>query len=459
MLSAFLLAGSLVIGQAEGKKKELPPIEVVKIDHKSPVDFNKEIWPILEAKCAFCHSGNVKEGQYDMATSQALVKGGKRGVALVAGKPEESNIYMMSGRMKKPHMPLKSEEPFTPNELALVRLWIEQGAKMPTEQRQKPKVVISAPPKLVQPIHGVAVAPDKKTVFAAVANRIVEVDAKEGKVLRAFRDESLPAEKDPLKNPGHLSLIESMALSPDGLTLATGAYQEVSLWDVKTGKIKHRLKDFSERVVTLAFSANGKLLATGGGAPTDEGEVRLFDVATGKETLKLKAPHSDTVFGVSFSPDGKILATGGADKFLRTWELPSGKLLKSFEGHTHHVMDVSWKGDGKAIVTAGADQVLKVWSYENGEQIRTIPGHTKQITRVVFVGTKAEVLTCSGDQTVRTWNVDNGSTVRNFGGSTDFLYAVASSSDGALVASGGEEGTLRIYNGTNGNLIKSVPLK
>ncbi len=445
--------------EGEAKKKDLPPIAEVKIDHKGPVDFAKEIWPIFESKCAFCHSGNVKEGQYDMGTPDALIKGGKRGVAVVPGKPEESHVYTLSARKKKPFMPLKSEEPFTPQELALVKLWIDQGAKMPTTTRVKPKVVISAPPKTVQPIHGVVLSTDKKTVFAAVANRIVEVDVAGGKITRALRDEQLPPEKDPLRAPAHLSLIESLALSPDGNTLASGAYQEVVLWDTKTGKIKHRLKDFAERVVALAFSPNGQFLATGGGAPTEEGEIRVFEVATGKETMKLKAPHSDTVFGVAFSPDGKILASCGADKFLKTWEVPTGKMLKSFEGHTHHVMDVAWKSDGKTIATAGADQVIKVWNYESGEQARTIPGHVKQVTRLQFIGTKPEVATCSGDQTVRMWNVDNGSSIRNFGGSTDFLYSVAVSPDGTIVAAGGEEGTLRIYNGTNGQLLKSVPLK
>lgn len=460
MLLGTLMGGSqLLAQQGEAKKKDLPPIPQIKIDHKNPVDFTKEIQPILESKCTFCHSGNVKEGQYDMATPEALIKGGKRGAAIVAGKPDESNFYTMSARVKKPFMPLKSEEPFTPQELALVRLWIDQGAKMPAGIRAKPKVVISAPPKTVQPIHGVAIANDKKTILAAVANRIVEVDATTGKILRAFKDEQLPPEKDPLRAPAHLSLIESLALSPDGSTLASGAYQEVVIWDVKTGKVKNRIKDFAERVVALGFSKDGKLLATGGGAPTEEGEVRIFDVASAKETLKLKAPHSDTVFGVAFSPDGKILATCGADKFLKTWEIPSGKALKSFEGHTHHVMDVAWRSDGKILATAGADQVLKVWSYETGEQVRTITGHGKQVTRLQFVGTKPEVVTCSGDQTVRFWNVDNGSGVRNFPGSTDFLYTVAASPDGTLVVAGGEEGTLRIYNGTNGQLIKSTPLK
>jgi len=451
--------GDWAHGQSEGKKKDLPPIAQVKIDHKGPVDFSKEVWPILEAKCAFCHSGNVREGQYDMGTPDALLRGGKRGKAVVPGKPDESNFYTMSARTKKPFMPLKSEEPFTPQELALVRLWIEEGAKMPMGTRVKPKVTVTAPPKSVQPIHGVAITPDKKSVFVAVGNRILEVDVATGKATRALRDEQLPADKDPLRSPAHLSLIESMTLSPDGQTLASGAFQEVVLWDAKTGKIKQRLKDFAERVVALGFSQDGKWLATGGGAPTEEGEVRVFESATAKEILKLKSPHSDTVFGVAFSPDGKMLATCGADKFLKTWEMPTGKALKSFEGHTHHVMDVAWRSDSKTIATAGADQVLKVWNHESGEQVRTIPGHGKQLTRVQFIGTKAEVATSSGDQTVRFWNVDNGSGVRTFGGSNDFLYSVAVSPDGALVATGGEEGILRIYNGTNGQQLKSLPLK
>ncbi len=66
--------------------------------------------------------------------------------------------------------------------------------------------------------------------------------------------------------------------------------------------LRHRITGFAERVVALAFSPDGKLLATGGGAPTEDGEIKIFDVASGKLELDLKNGHSDTVFGVSFSP-------------------------------------------------------------------------------------------------------------------------------------------------------------
>ena len=72
----------------------------------------------------------------------------------------------------------------------------------------------------------------------------------------------------------------------------------------------------------------------------------------GKVTSEIKNGHSDTVFGVCFSPDGTKLATCGADKFVKVFEIPSGKFIKAFEGHTHHVLDVGWKFDGKLLASA-----------------------------------------------------------------------------------------------------------
>ena len=254
----------------------------------------------------------------------------------------------------------------------------------------------------------------------------------------------------------HLSLVESLAFSPDGKFLASGSYQEVIIWDAQTGTIRHRLTGFADRVVALAFSAKGNLLATGGGAPTEDGELKVFDAAAGKLIVDVKNAHSDTVFGVCFNPDDKMLASCGADKFVKVFEVPSGKFVKSFEGHTHHVLDVGWKNDGKLLASAGADNSIKVWNFETGEQVRTMMGHGKQVTRLVFVGASSRIVTCSGDASVRMWNVDSGGTERQFAGGTDFLYAVGVSPDGAIVAAGGEEGIVRLYNGNNAQLIKQL---
>src|SRR5262249_52771741 len=130
----------------------------------------------------------------------------------------------------------------------------------------------------------------------------------------------------------HISLVESMAFSPDGKTLLTGSFQELPAWDVEKAEPRQRLTGFADRVCAMTFSAAGKHSGTGGGAPTEDGEIKVFDSSNGKLVIEIKNGHSDTVFGVAFSPDGKMLATCAADKFVKVFEVPAGKLVKAFEG-------------------------------------------------------------------------------------------------------------------------------
>jgi WD40 repeat protein len=431
-------------------------IKVVALERKDPVTFEKDVEPILTNKCAFCHSGNLKEGKLDMGSYETLIKGGKRGPSVVPGKSADSLLVRLAGKTVKPFMPPKREEPLTPQELALLKLWIDQGARAPTTVRERPRVVLSAPPAGVHPVLGVAVSPDKSAVAASRGNQVHVYDAGAGAYVRSLTDPKLTTPDGKPLRAANLSLVESLAWSADGKYLATGSYQEVVLWDARTGVLRRRLTGFADRVVALAFSHDGKLLATGGGPATGDGEVKVFEVVTGKQVLDLKNAHSDTVFAVAFSPDGKMLATGSADKFVKTFAIPSGKFLKQFEGHTHHVLGVGWKADGKLLASAGADNVVKVWEFDKGEQVRTIPGHGKQITSLAFLGNTPQFATCSGDQTVRFWNVDNGGNTRNFSAGGDFLYAVGVSPDGAVVAAGGQEGVVHLYNGNTGAPIKDL---
>jgi WD40 repeat protein len=453
---AGTLAGKLNL-PAQEDKNAIKPIEVVKLDRKEPIVFQKDIEPILAAKCTVCHSGPVKEGKFDLGTYDALMKGGKRGKSVIPGKAEESLLYKSAGRTAKPFMPPKGEKPLSPQELALIKLWIDEGAKAPTGVREKPKAVVTAPPSRVQPVRALAISPDKSMVVASRGNQIHLYEAGSGKHVRTLVD---PNVKGPDQKPieaAHLSLVESMAFAPDGSVLVTGSYQEVTVWDPKEGTVKNRLTGFSDRVVALAFSHDGKLLATGGGGLTDDGEIKVFELPEFKQAVEIKNGHSDTVYGVCFSPDGSKLATAAADKFVKVWELPSGKFIKSFEGHTHHVLDVGWKADGKLLVSAGADLPsavapskghMKVWDYEKGERVRDLPVVDRQVTRLRFVGKTSVIVVCSGDGQARRYNIDNGAAQGQLPGSaTDYLYAVDASPDGTLIAVGGEEGVVRVYDG------------
>lgn len=213
----------------------------------------------------------------------------------------------------------------------------------------------------------------------------------------------------------------------------------------------------ADRVLALAFSPDGKWLASGGGQPSRSGEIRLWNVADGTPGLALAEPHSDTVFGLAFSSDGRYLASAAADKFVKVFQITDGKLLRSFEGHTHHALSTSWKFDGRLLASGGADGVIKIWNFDTGEQERTIRGFNKEVTSVEFLGTGPMLLSASADHSVRLQNADDGKAVRNFGGETDFVYSAKVTPDGTTVVAGGQDSVLRVWNGADGKVVSDLP--
>ncbi len=474
-LMLFAIFGLMAHVTGQDKKDEFGPIPIIDLKRSAPVEYGADIEPVFRNKCFVCHSGNVVEGGYDMTTYEKVMKGGKKRKekVVIAGKAGESFLFQSCSRQVKPIMPPKTEEQLTSQEASLIKLWIDEGAKAPTTMRVKDKIVVNLPPALVTPVRAVAVAPDGKAVVASRGNQLNVFEAKtipaekkggkdtqEWAFARTLVDPALKTPDGKTAKAAHISLVESMAFSPDGKTLATGSFQELTLWDFEKGTPKARIGGFADRVCAIAYSADGKYIATGGGAPTEDGEIKVF-TADGKPFADIKNGHSDTVFAVAFSPDGKLLATGAADKFVKVFELPTAagkeaKLAKSFEGHTHHVMGVGWAPDGKKLASCAADNFVKLWDYEKGEKIRDMQGHQKQVTNLFFVGKTPQFLTASGDASVRMWNSENGGNVRQFAGAGDFVYAVSASTDGQVVASGCEDGVLRVYNGTNGTLLKAA---
>ncbi len=290
----------------------------------------------------------------------------------------------------------------------------------------------------------------------------------DGKMLAAAGDDNLVHTYNTVDGgaldifTGHAGVVTALAFTADGGLVSGSADQTVKVWSLipnwtlagqlgpkADAPLDLRPSPFANRVLALDFSDDGKFLATGGGDPSRSGELMIWDMSNLALVKNITDAHSDTVFGVEFSRDGQYLLSGAADKFVKIFDIATGKLVKSFEGHTHHVLDVAWKPDQTVIVSAGADNAIKVWSVETGEQQRTIAGYTKQVTSLQWVGRSNNIISCGGDGTVRYHQTDNGANFRNFAAGSDYEYSVAASFDEKLVAAGGEDGILRIWNAVN----------
>ena len=232
----------------------------------------------------------------------------------------------------------------------------------------------------------------------------------------------------------------------DNRIVARSAFPEWQMTAALGGSEDGGESVFVDRVVSLAFSPDGSMLAAGGGEASRSGQLTIWNVADATLVREFPDAHSDTVYGLEFSADGKFLASAAADKFVKVFNVASGEFVRAFEGHTHHVMDVSWKGDGTALASAGADNAIKVWNVETGEQSRTIATYTRQVTSLQFVGLQDLFVSSSGDKRVFFHTASNGQPAREFKGNTDYVYRAATTPDGKLVVSGGEDGSVRVWN-------------
>ncbi len=299
-----------------------------------------------------------------------------------------------------------------------------------------------------KPFRSLSISRDGKLVVAGGEDSLVHLyDAFTGTPLSVFT-----GHQQPVLCASFLDLDRILSVDSDGMFFSWQPFREWS-WSRTIGA--NESPEIIDRVTALDFSPDGKLLASGSGEASRNGELKFWDPLTGNLVREIREAHSDNPFGVRFSPDGKTLASVSADKFLKTFDVNSGELVRSFEGHTHHVLAVDWSADGRLLVTAGADNAVKCWDVESGEQRKTTTGFGKEVNSVMFIGTTHDAVATSGDKTIRVFNADSGQMGKQFSGVNDFLYCGAISQDGKTIAAGGQDGILRIWDYASGQQLQS----
>jgi WD40 repeat protein len=284
---------------------------------------------------------------------------------------------------------------------------------------------------------------------------------------------------------GKLNVVMAVAFSPDGARLASGSYQSVTISDVASGKVICTLRGGAN---TVAFSPDGKYLATGG---SHDKSIRLWDAASGKELRVIREPKrevniAEQINTLAFSPDSTLLASGShhqavklwdvaSGKELRTlqgetmvwsvvfspdgtrlasndgrtvklWDVASGKELHILQGHKDQVVSVAFSPDGTRLASAGNDRTMKVWEVASAKELRTLRGHRAEVKHVTFSPDGTRLASASNDYTVKVWDVASGQELRTLQHES-LVDSVAFSPDGMCLVTG-SQGTVRLWEAT-----------
>ncbi len=276
-----------------------------------------------------------------------------------------------------------------------------------------------------------------------------------------------------------------VAFSPDGRTVAVGSQNQLLTIDAIKGNIQS-VQSLPLPVCTVAYSPDGKYIAGGTGEwtkPEVAGECVIFDATNNAELVRLPG-HKQRLLRVQFSPDGATLATSCADKIIRLWEIPSGKLKGSFPqtegaakgldflpdgtivtanfdatirfldpttfkeirkiaaGMSLASLDVS--PDGKYLITGEAPAVgngsgrIVLWDASSGRQLTRLKGHDCRILGVAFTPEMSGLIAVGGTATshgeVHYWDLATGEHRGSKRSLTNWIDAVAISPDGLKVA-------------------------
>ena len=221
--------------------------------------------------------------------------------------------------------------------------------------------------------------------------------------------------EEKMRLTGHTWGMHSMVLSPDGNILASGSEDTtIRLWDMHTGEHKRTLNGHKHRVYSVAFSPDGKTLASG----SDDNTIRLWNVDTG-ETERILTGHAgefegvdnghssvEGVKSVAFSPDGKTLASGGGDNVIHLWDIGTGKREMTLVGHTHWVFSLAFSPDGKTLASGSVDSDIRLWDPHTGEEKKTLTGHGNWVRSIAFSPDGKTLVSGSDDGSVLLWKID-----------------------------------------------------
>ena len=215
--------------------------------------------------------------------------------------------------------------------------------------------------------------------------------------------------------------VECLTFSPDGKTLASSGYggssdKTVRLWDVQTQEQVCVLRGHTgPSIKCVAFSPDGKYLVSGGYRNGDEA-IRVWEVQTQQQVGELIG-HLDTTYDLAFSPDGSILASAGGalDKVVYLWDFETQNQIGVLGPHLAHVCSIAFSPDSTLLASTGYwDNTVHIWDIASQKEMGVLQGHDATdvpLTDQVDIGSDGRWLACGSENGVELWKLNLPSSI------------------------------------------------
>jgi WD40 repeat protein len=199
-----------------------------------------------------------------------------------------------------------------------------------------------------------------------------------------------------------IARVRALAFSPTGGVLAATSFEEnkTVLCDPMRGKTLHVLST-SSVALSVAISPDGKTLATGG----RDGKISLWDVASGETRQRLEGDVGP-ILSVTFSPVGTLLASASlASPFVKLWEPSTGRLIRIIKANRHSTNTVAFSPDGNTLASGGNDGMVRLWNVASGRQRLFLDARSSMLRKVAFSPDGRTLLATANDDQIRLWQV------------------------------------------------------
>lgn len=329
---------------------------------------------------------------------------------------------------------------YTPVYESTIRIRDTQTLKLKKTLTENKKFVYS---------YRISLSPDGQTIATLYPNSPIRVwNVTAGNLKKTLTGYKVSERTNPHHNLvryAEHSVVDSVAFSPDGKTLANGGRDgKICLWNIDSGKLIKTLLKHQGFINGLTFSPDGKFLASG----SEDGLILVWNLKTG-DHVPFLAERMGPISCVSFSRDGSMLAGGSTDGNIHLFDVATGNPKMTFTGHIEEISQVLFSPDGDMLASRSYDGSVRLWNIHTGKPKMTLSTPKEHFwSGLLFADNGKLFAVRSLFDFIHIWNVTDGQYEKILTGHTSFTrnYSISISADRQTLASNNTDGTILFWD-------------